>query len=35
MLVATLATVVIGFAAYRYFTRGQRREGAISELTQF
>jgi spermidine/putrescine transport system permease protein len=34
MLVATLATVVIGFAAYRYFTRGQRREG-LGGLAQF
>lgn len=35
MLVSTFTVIGIGFIAYRFATRGQRREGAIREFTAF
>ncbi|HET9722417.1 MAG TPA: ABC transporter permease [Actinomycetota bacterium] len=35
MLVATFTVITVGFFAYRYLTRGQRREGAVKEFVSF
>lgn len=35
MLVSTFTVITLGFIAYRFVTRGQRREGALQEFTAF
>ncbi|HEU4354683.1 MAG TPA: ABC transporter permease [Actinomycetota bacterium] len=35
MLVATFVVITVGFFAYRFLTRGQRREGAVKEFVSF
>jgi spermidine/putrescine transport system permease protein len=35
MLVATFTVITIGFFAYRFLTRDQRREGAVKEFVSF
>jgi len=35
MLVATFTVITLGFFAYRFATRGQRKEGAVKEFISF
>ena len=35
MLVSTFTVIALGFLAYRFATRGQRREGAIRDFAAF
>ena len=35
MLISTFTVIALGFLAYRFATRGQRREGAIRDFTAF
>jgi spermidine/putrescine transport system permease protein len=35
MLVSTFTVITLGFLAYRFATRGQRKEGAVKEFVGF